>query len=323
MAEKKVRYAIIGCGEHALRSHAIAGRDVPSLELAALCDPSPEQMAKFEEGYGATLDKRGDEKEVFEDPSIDAVVVASPDRFHAESAFHAVFAGKHVLCEKPLATDAHELQTLEVTLARAQEKKLVVTSCHPRRYDPPFLWVREQLPDLVAQFGDVLAIDFDFSYHRPGKSGLHVGLLMDHVNHEYDLMNFLFGRSKSVVHKLTDSQTRYHAVGIREDGLAFSFAGTRQLGTRVYPEFFRLRFARGAVDVRCEDGVAHVASHETGAVTARFAGETDYKRRFEAVMANFAASVLGAEKNYLDREDLLGNTEIGIALTAAGRWTSR
>lgn len=323
MPEKKVRYAVIGCGEHALRGHAIPGMETPALELAALCDPSPEQMAKFEEACGATLEKRADEKEVLEDPSIDAVVIASPDRFHAESLFQAVFAGKHVLCEKPLATDAHELRTVETALARAGEKGLVVTSCHPRRYDPPFLWVQEHLPAFVDQYGPVIGIDFDFSYHKPGKSGLHVGLLMDHLNHEYDLMNFLFGRSRSVVHKLTDSQTRYHAVGIREDGIAFSFAGTRLLQNRVYPEFFRLRFERGGVEICCDRGIAEVRGHDTGATTARFAGETDYKRRFEALMANFAASVLGAEKNYLSHDDLLGNTEIGIALTAAGRWTSR
>ncbi|HTM68687.1 MAG TPA: Gfo/Idh/MocA family oxidoreductase [Candidatus Binatia bacterium] len=322
MNEKKVRYAVIGCGEHALRGHAIPGKEVPNLELVALCDPSQDQMLKFEEAYGAPLDKRTSEKDVLADPGVDAVLIASPDRFHAESLFDAIFAGKHALCEKPLATDRHDLQAVVTALARAGEKGLVVTSCHPRRCDPPFLWVKEHLPSFVDQYGPVIGIDFDFSYHKPGKQGLHVGLLMDHINHEYDLMNFLFGRSKATARKLVDSQTRYHAVGIRKDGIAFSFAGTRLLERRVYPEYCRLRFERGSLEVDCGRGVAEVRGHDTGATTPRYAGETDYRLRFVAVMANFAASVLGAEANYLAHEDLLGNTEIGIALTEGDAWTS-
>jgi predicted dehydrogenase len=324
--EKKIRYAVIGCGEHALRAHAVPALAIPEYELVALCDPSEHQSWNFQEALGlqggvsryrtlALLLGRDD---------IDAVVIASPDRFHAETLFHAVFAGKHVLCEKPLADNAHGLDTVRTTVARAGEKGLVVSSCHPRRLDPPFLWLRANLARLAEEHGPVVELDFDFSYHRPSgtKGGLHVGLLMDHLNHEFDLMNFLFGFSPVRAHRLVDGQLRYHVAGVRKDGIAFSFAGTRLLAATRYPEFVRVRFERAALDLACDTGEVRIAHHETGRVdTPRIAG-IDYAGRFAAVMRNFADAILGTAPNYLAERDLLMNTEIGIALTSSQTWAS-
>lgn len=320
--EKKIRYAVIGCGEHALRSHAVPALDMPEFELVALCDPSEHQSWNFQEALGlqgvsryttlALLLGRDD---------VDAVVIGSPDRFHAETLFHAVFAGKHVLCEKPTAVNDHDLQTLRTSLSRADEQGLVVTSCHPRRFDRPYVWIRDRLKLLTAELGAIVSLDLDFSYHKASKTGLHVGLLIDHLNHEYDLMNFLFGRTQCVARRVWDTQDRYHVAGIRQDGIAFTFQGTRLLEARRYPEYVRIRFARGTLTVDCESGDAECLSHETGNVQLLHAGPTDYPGRFGGIMRNFAASILRKADNYLDREDIANNAAIGIALTHGARWS--
>ncbi len=323
-----IRYAIIGAGEHALRSHAIPGLRVPGLELVALCDPSATQMISFlaqlavpriagqSVNTGAIIGYTH-ENAVLKDPAIDAVVIASPDRYHTASLANAIAWGKHVLCEKPLATNTKSLESIGLALCQAAALKLVVTSCHPRRFDPPFLWIREHLPRLRAELGAVIGIDFDFSYHRPSgtKGGLHVGLLIDHLNHEYDLMNFLFGFSPVRAHKIMDGQLRYHVAGVREDTIAFTFTGTRLLDAGRYPEFFRIRFERGDLALNCESGEVRFIYHETGRVDTPRAERTDYTKRFVSVMQNFADAIRGDAPNYLTHADLFRNTEIGIALT--------
>lgn len=314
--EKKTRYAIVGCGEHALRAHAIPALGIPEFELVALCDPSEEQSWKFQEALGVQGVSRYNRLEtLLGRDDIDAVVIASPDRFHADALLYAVFAGKHVLCEKPIAVGLNDFQTAQAALALAAEKKLVVTSCHPRRFDRPYRWIKDRLPLLMEELGPVISFDLDFSYHKASKSGLHVGLLMDHLNHEFDLMTFFFGSRVGVAHRLRDTQERYHVVGVRHDGIAFSFQGTRALEARRYPEFVKIRFARGTLTVDCGSGDAEIADHETGRVTLLNAGPTDYSGRFHGVMANFVASILGRERNYLHATDLTDNTYVVIALT--------
>ncbi len=321
--KKKIRYAVIGCGEHALQSHARPALDIPELELVALCDPSEHRMWEFQEALGLQggVSRYTTLELLLGRDDVDAVVVASPDKFHAETLFHAVFAGKHVLCEKPTATDDHDLQALRTSLARAAEKGLVVTSCHPRRFDRPYVWIKNRLKLFTQELGAVISLDLDFSYHKASKVGLHEGLLIDHLNHEYDLMNFLFGRTDCVARRLWDTQDRYHVAGIRQDGIAFSFQGTRMLETRRYPEYVRVRFARGTLTVDCESGDAECQSHETGNVQLLRAEPTDYPARFRAIMANFVASVRGDGRNYLDAEDLENNAAIGIALTRGAHWS--
>ncbi len=318
---RKIRYGIIGCGKHALQSHAKPGLKVPELELVALCDPSQAQMEKFEEELGCTVTKYTNEADLYaRTADLDAVVIASPDRFHAQSLFTAVKFGKHVMCEKPIATTEAELPELYHALGVAKNTGHIVTSCHPRRFDQPYRWLKSQLPHLKEEHGPVIALELDFSYHKPSKRGLHIGLLMDHLNHEYDLMTYLFGPELATAHRLVDTLTRYHVTGYRRDGIAFSFQGTRMLEAHRYPEYVRVRFARGALTVECQTGDAEILSHETGRVNLH-AGPTDYADRFLRVMQNFAASMLKREQNYLKPDELLKNTAIGIALTENASWS--
>ena len=50
-----MKYGILGCGKHALQSHAIPGRDLEGLKLVAICDISEKQLVSFEEDYGVKL----------------------------------------------------------------------------------------------------------------------------------------------------------------------------------------------------------------------------------------------------------------------------
>jgi predicted dehydrogenase len=316
MNRDKIRYAVIGCGEHAIRGHVVPGNEVPSLTCVGAYDPDDAKMAEVRDARaeGTSFSRYRSESGLLGDRGIDAVVIASPDRFHAPSLAAAVAAGKHVLCDKPLAQTVDDLRLLRRTLDEAEERGLVVTSCHPRRFDPPYLWLKLWI-DGTTTFGDVQNIELDFSYHAPSKVGLHSGLLADHFNHEFDLLHFLCGHAPAVIHKLVDGDTRYMAVGMREDGVGFTFHGTRKLDAKHYREFARLRFERGDVELDCSSGSAVVHAHETGGKDVVLPGKTDYAKRFRDIMANFAGAIAGETENYLTRRDLVANAESCVYLT--------
>src|SRR5947209_17773538 len=113
-----VKYGIIGCGAIAQRRHIPECVANPESKLAALADPVKERVDELAAKYGAKA--YTDYKEMLRDPGIDAVVVCGPNALHAQQSIDALSAGKHVLCEKPMATTREDAKAM---LAAAKKNK--------------------------------------------------------------------------------------------------------------------------------------------------------------------------------------------------------
>jgi predicted dehydrogenase len=311
-----IRYGIIGCGGHALQGHLIPARNISDLELTTLFDVNRENADVFVAAGGLKIIPCATEEE-FWSSGIDAVVIATPDELHPVNLRRAVDAGMHVLVEKPLAIETAHLHEIRRVLRIAAEKKLVISSCHPRRFDPPFVWMKNNLPRFMEKFGRVVHFEFDFSYHKPTAEWKHSrSLLLDHINHEIDLVTFLFGHENFYAAKLSDGFDRYEVVGRRNDGISFRFHGTRRLTARLFSEWMAVRFEQGEVRIDTTTGNAAILDHESGNITTEACGETDYRLRFKGVMQNFVDAISGEHPCYLTHRDILLNTEIGIELVA-------
>src|SRR5437868_13343042 len=111
---KAIKTAIFGTGFMG-RVHLEAVRRVESVEAAAIVGRNAEAARRL--GAGFSIAKiTGDYREILRDPSIDAVHICTPNAQHFPMAKDALQAGKHVLCEKPLATSVAEGEEL-VSLA--------------------------------------------------------------------------------------------------------------------------------------------------------------------------------------------------------------
>jgi len=100
----RIGYGIVGVGSISLRAHIPALSMMDDVDIVALCNPS---RGKLEQG--AALCRRvptmlEDYRDLIAMPDVDVVVVASPNDTHREITLAALAAGKHVLCEKPMAT---------------------------------------------------------------------------------------------------------------------------------------------------------------------------------------------------------------------------
>ena len=102
-----LRWGIAGCSDITSKRVAPAIRDHPLAALTAFYSTDAERGRRFAAEFGA---KRAhtDLDDFVSDPEIDAVYVASPVDRHLPETLAAAGAGKHVLCEKPMALDAAE-----------------------------------------------------------------------------------------------------------------------------------------------------------------------------------------------------------------------
>jgi len=314
----KIKYGILGCGKHALQSHAIPSRSSSLLELHAICDLSDERMAEFEKTLGLELSKHTN-RDKFMRSGIEAVMICTPDEYHFQDLRAAIGHRLHAFTEKPLATTIDQVDALKDEFDRASKSGLVVSSCHPRRYDPPFQWMKDNLDELTHTFGKPMEFGFDFSYHKPTKDWKHTrGLLLDHANHELDLMHHLFGYDPFGAIKMADGPTMYHVIGSRDDGLTFKFSGTRSLETHEYLEWASIRFERGELTVDAHQGTATIKTPDSR-IDLKIQ-PTDYEARGRATMENFAKAIRKEEACYLTHEDLYANTAMSVMLTENRIW---
>ena len=111
----KIRAGIVGCGGIANGKHLPAIQSTGDVELVAFCDIIRERAEAACKTYGTPEAKvYEDYKELLKDDSIEAVYVCTPNRSHSFISIDALDAGKHVMCEKPMAkTYAEAVQMVE------------------------------------------------------------------------------------------------------------------------------------------------------------------------------------------------------------------
>lgn len=134
MEERKIRIGIIGCGGIANSKHMPSLSRQPDVELAAFCDVIEERAQKALRDFGAQGARAyTDYKELLKDESIDVVHVCTPNREHSFITVDALKAGKHVMCEKPMAINGEEAQKM-LDASRRTGKKLTIG--YQNRYRP-------------------------------------------------------------------------------------------------------------------------------------------------------------------------------------------
>jgi UDP-N-acetylglucosamine 3-dehydrogenase len=195
-----VSYGIIGCGAIAQRRHIPECVANPRSRLAALSDPMADRVAELSRKYGATAFT--DYKEMLARTDIDAVVIAGPNALHAQQTIDALNSGKHVLCEKPMATTREDARAM---MAAAEKNRKYLMIGLNQRLMPPHVKAKEILQS--GRLGKVLS--FRTAFKHPGPEGWSVdagkswffkkaqafmGVAGDLGVHKADLMRWLLGQ---------------------------------------------------------------------------------------------------------------------------------
>lgn len=198
----KVRFATIG-SSNITEKFLQAAEQTPGFDLTAVYSRSMSRAAAFGEKYGIT--KAYDSLDALAaDEGVDAVYIATPNALHCEQTVRMLRAGKHVLCEKPLAANAAEAKLMIETARRCNRVLLEATR---NLFDPGFTAIREHLGAL----GNIRRAAFSFSKYssrydafRNGElpnifnPALAAGALMDIGIYCVEPMLALFGKPRRI-----------------------------------------------------------------------------------------------------------------------------
>lgn len=200
---KVLRWGLIGAGDIARKRVAPALRDLSNCEFVSVSRSRSELAEEFANEFGARK-WFADWRELISDDEIDAVYIATPVYLHAEQTVAAAEARKHVLCEKPMALDPSECDSM---IAACRSNRVNLGIAYYRRFYPAIQRVNEIIAS--GEIGKVSIAQINaFEYFDPpsehprhwfiekNKSG--GGPMMDFGCHRLEIFANLFGEATHI-----------------------------------------------------------------------------------------------------------------------------
>jgi UDP-N-acetyl-2-amino-2-deoxyglucuronate dehydrogenase len=204
--DKKIKFAVIGCGHIGKRHAEMISRNA-ECELSALVDVKDKSVLgidKYDVPFFSSV-----EELVASGLDIDVVNIASPNGFHAEQALACLDARKHVVIEKPIALSK---QDAEKVIFKALHVHRHVFAVMQNRYSPPSQWIKDLVES--GRLGKIFMVQLncywnrDDRYYKPdswhGNKQLDGGTLYTQFSHFIDILYWLFGDIENIQSRLRD-----------------------------------------------------------------------------------------------------------------------
>ena len=196
-----VKVGIVGCGAIAQHRHAPEYAANPNCQLVGLVDNNMQRAQQVADQYGAKVYESF--QALLQDPEIDAVSICSANKFHPQMAIDALQAGKHVLCEKPMAMTQEECLRM-VQAAQKTDKRLMIA--HNQRLTAVHQKAKELLDS--GEMGKIITFATTFGHRGPEtwsvdkgvntwffkKETAILGATADLGIHKMDLIRYLVGK---------------------------------------------------------------------------------------------------------------------------------
>jgi predicted dehydrogenase len=223
---KRIRTAIIGTGFMG-RVHLEAVRRLGFVEVAAIAGRRIDAARSMADAFHVERVESHYDR-ILADPDIQAIHICTPNNLHAPIAKAALAAGKHVLCEKPLAMSTKEAQEIE-TLARA--KNLRNCTCHNLRYYPMVQQMRSMRE--AGDLGEILVVqgtysqdwllhDTDWNWRIESDKNGPSRVMADIGSHWCDMAEHVTGQR---IHSLCADLQTFHKTRKRPKVSVETFAG--------------------------------------------------------------------------------------------------
>ncbi len=212
-----VRFAVLGCGQIGTRHiEKISQQD--NMHVVAVCDIIPQRA--LDAGQRLHCPSYSQIDFLLQNPNIDFISVCTPSGLHAPHTIACLNAGKHVLCEKPMALNTSDAQKM---IATASKNKRILYVVKQNRYNPPVKYVRQLISQ--GKLGKPLFAVVNVFWNRNdayyqsalwrGTLDLDGGALFTQASHFVDLLLMFMGKIK----KLTASMaTLNHAIEAEDTG---------------------------------------------------------------------------------------------------------
>lgn len=296
-------------------------------EIVSVMSTSAERGRKYADEHGiaksvTTLD------EMVGDPSVDAVYISTTNELHRDQALAAAKAGKHILCEKPLAMTLADARAM---VRAAKEAGVVIATNHHLRNAATHRAMRDAIR--AGRIGKPLSARvFHAVYLPPHLQGWRLdrpeaggGVILDITVHDTDTLRFVL--DDDPVEAIALSQ----AGGMGKAGLEDAVMGVLRFRNGVIAQFhdgFTTKFAETGLEVHGTEGSLIgrnvMTQRAVGTVTLRDAdGEhalpIDHRNLYEAALSAFHAAIAGKAEPSATGEDGVWSLATGLAVVEAAR----
>lgn len=204
--DKRIRFAVIGCGHIGKRHAEMISRNAES-ELVALIDIKDKDeldISNYNVPFFSSV-----EEFLLTGIEVDVINIASPNGFHAEQALKCLGAKKHVVVEKPMALNK---QDAEKVIFKALHVHKHLFAVMQNRYSPPSVWIKDLVES--GKLGKIFMVQLNCYWNRDeryykkegwhGKNNLDGGTLFTQFSHFIDIMYWLFGDIENIQAKFND-----------------------------------------------------------------------------------------------------------------------
>lgn len=321
-----VRWGLIGASTIA-REWVIGAIRATGGEVVSVMSSSPERARTYaaENGIATSV---SDLAALLADPEIDAVYISTTNELHCAQAIAAARAGKHILCEKPLALS---LEDAHAMAKAAAEAGVVLATNHHLRNAATHSAMRDAIE--AGKIGKPLSARvFHAVYLPPHLQGWRLdkpqaggGVILDITVHDTDTLRYVLGRNP--VDVIAFSQ----AGGMGKDGLEDAVMGVMRFEDGIIAQFhdgFTTRYAETGFEVHGTEGSLIgrnvMTQRPDGTVTLRNAeGEHELPvaggNLYETALAAFHAAISGTGKPSATAEDGIWSLATGLAVAQAAR----
>ncbi|WP_347317827.1 Gfo/Idh/MocA family oxidoreductase [Rossellomorea sp. RS05] len=214
---KPLKIGVIGCGSIAKHRHIPEYMANEHAEIVAVCDIVKDRAEEMADQVGAKA--YTDYKDLLKDESIEAVSVCTPNALHAPISVDALKAGKHVLCEKPMATSTEEAEAMIVAANEAGRKLMIG---HNQRFVPSHQKAKELISK--GEAGKIYSFRTAFGHGGPEgwsvdgkdswffkKEEAFIGAMGDLGVHKTDLMRYILGEEFVEVGAFVETSSKENA----------------------------------------------------------------------------------------------------------------
>ena len=205
----KIGVGVIGCGAIAYKGHLPWYWENPNAELIAVCDANEQAARKAADRWQAKHCYT-DYQDLLRLNEIDAISICAPVWTHYEIVIAAAKAGKHILCEKPMARSSQEANEMRHA---AQESNVQLMIGFVKRFNPSFLEIKEIIDK--GLIGRVYHIDVHWNlFFPPGTRESQTfsedkriggGVILDNCSHYIDFSRWVLGSEVDTVYAETSN----------------------------------------------------------------------------------------------------------------------
>ena len=251
-------FALVGCG----RIGKVHAEQISTIgKLIAVCDIDKEKAIEFAEKYNATAyytltELLAHEKE------LDIITICTPNGLHAQQSIDCLKAGKHVLCEKPMALKVEDCKAMIEASEKANKKLFIVKQ---NRFNPPVVALKKAIDE--GRLGKIVNVQLNCFWNRnadyysnstwKGTKELDGGTLFTQFSHFIDLLYWTIGDIEDI-EVYTSNALHQNMIEFEDTGVVILKFENGALGTVNYTVNAHQKNMEGSLTVFGEKGTIKV-----------------------------------------------------------------